>query len=270
MVYSGTLQCNKSNVLLLGAVACVLGIIATAELQAQPASTPADAEPPEYYQPDHVALTLKVGPVYTMPQGSFPSLLVGESLAGSGEIPSEYAETGSGLRFGLEGLFPLSDRFGILLDLASQRSEIRYRADSTHLPTTMEVQTFQVGAGGIVTLYNADRYTPSLFRSFYLGGSIELGLGPLANRVTSSSIIDTAGSERSEATGSFANNDPFRIGVGLHATAGLRFGLSSQTELLLEGGYLFSLNRFFSSNAIRDNDMKIAHLLLQAGFGIRL
>ena len=234
-------------------------------------SAVAQVRPPEWweypdYRSDHVVVALKVGPVYTSPEGKFPSLLIGESINGSGEVPAEYAETGHGFRLGLDGYFPFGKRGGLLLELASQRNEVKYSGDSTLLPTVMEIQTFQIGVGGEVNLYY---HTPGILRAVFLAGGFDFGFGPLANRVTASAITDSTTGERVEATGSFINNDPFTTSVALQGTLGVRFGLDATLELLLEGGYVLPLNHLFSSNVVEGNDLKLRHLIVSGGIGFR-
>ncbi|MCB0711937.1 MAG: hypothetical protein KDD67_06375 [Ignavibacteriae bacterium] len=228
-----------------------------------------DEPVPLYYVADNPVISLKGGGVYTYPKGKFPSLLIGETVAGTGEIPAEYAETGSGYRLGVDGFFPFGRRAGLLVELSSQKYEVKYKGDSTLLPTRMEVQTFQFGIGGEVNLWYGETTYPATLRAIFLSGLFDFGFGPLANRVTGSSVVDTASLEREEATGSFVNNDPFRTSVALKGSVGVRIGVDQHLELMLEGGYSLPLNPVFSSGAIRESDLELTHLFLGGGLGFR-
>ena len=93
-------------------VAALFGSLPSIDLRAQGEPLPL----PFVYDADNPVISLKVGPIYTNPEGDFPSLLIGESLAGSGEIPAAYGETGNGFRLGLEGFFPFGHRAGLLIE----------------------------------------------------------------------------------------------------------------------------------------------------------
>ncbi|MGE3802419.1 MAG: hypothetical protein AB7H80_15490 [Candidatus Kapaibacterium sp.] len=222
-----------------------------------------------YYEADHPVISLKGGVVYTYPEGNFPSLLIGETIAGTGEVPAEYAETGSGYRLGIDAFFPFGRRAGLLIELSSQKYEVKYKGDSTLLPTRMEVQTFQLGIGGEVNLWYGESTYPATLRAVFLSGGFDFGFGPLANKVTGSSVVDTTSLERVEATGSFVNNDPFRTSVALKGSLGVRIGVDQHLELMLEGGYSLPLNPVFSSKAIRESDLELTHLFLSGGLGFR-
>ena len=245
----------------------MFGSLPSIDLRAQGEPLPL----PFVYDADNPVISLKVGPIYTNPEGDFPSLLIGESLAGSGEIPAAYGETGNGFRLGLEGFFPFGHRAGLLIELASQRYEVKYRGDSVLLPTRMEVQMFQVGIGGQVNLYvgQSTERSPAILQSVFLSGGFEFGFGPLANRVSGSTVTDSVSGEREEAVGSFTSGDPYRTSVALRGSLGIRIGIDRHLELMIEGGYSLPLTPVFSSDAVRESDLKVSHLLVQGGLGYR-
>jgi hypothetical protein len=212
---------------------------------------------------------LNIGSVMTLAHGRFPSLLVGESVAGSGEIPEDYAETGSGYQFGLGSLIPFSNLVGLHIDAASRRWEVRYRGDSNLLPTSMEIQSFVAGLGCEISPYTSSRGPRGMgLRAVFVRGGFEMVFGPLADRVKSSAVADsTAG--RAEATGSFAGGDAFTIGVAGTAAAGVRAGLTRHIELVAQVQYALAFNDVFSADAVRDNDLSADHLLLVSGIAYR-
>lgn len=223
-------------------------------------------------EPDNVILSLRTAVIFTTPRGDFPSLIVGNSAAGSGVIPASYGKTSTGYRIGLESLFPFNERLGLSLDLAAERWLVRYKGDSVLLPTEFETQNFQAALGlqtNIMVDERMFRYGEPGLRAIYLDGGLDFTFGPVADRVVSSSIIDTIEGERTEAVGSFEGIDPFRIGVGIRGRLGARFGLSDHIEAVVEAGYNWRLNPVFSSEVVRDSDFNVAHASAAVGLGYR-
>lgn len=223
--------------------------------------------------PDAI-ISLTAGWTQTTARNDFPSLLVGSSLLGSGVIPAAYGEEGSGYTVELEGLIYFNNTVGLTLGFASLRTTAQYRGDSGRPATSLEMQEAQFRLGGHVDVLGTPEREGAGFRSLYLDGGVDIGMGVLANRVTSSSVADTMAVTREEAVGSFVGGDPFRNRVAV------RFGLGTMVDiagnkygqglsLIAELGYSIGLNSVFSSNVVENSDFKTNHLTLQAGVGYR-
>lgn len=224
--------------------------------------------------PDAI-IGLSAGWVQTGARNDFPSLLVGTSQVGSGVIPADYAEKGSGYIVELQGLIYFNDQIGLTLGFASLRSAAKYRGDTALLPTTLELQEAQFHVGGHVDVVGNFRRDDAGFRSVYIEGGMEFGIGIMANRVESSGVEDTISTAvREAAIGSFSGGDPFRNRVALRVGVGAIIDLSGNMygqglSLITETGYSLGLNPVFSSDVVQNNDFKTNHLIVQIGLGYR-
>lgn len=217
------------------------------------------------------SITLKGGWLLTSADGSFPSLLVGDDGATTGDIPAENNRTGAGNRFLLEAEIPIGSRFGISTYIGTSRSVVAYDSTAQHPELRLQIQTFLFGLGGRVDV--VDLNEPFVKAglgggALYIDGGFSFGFGPMATRVDAIVDADTV-EGREEVEGSFLTSDPFRIAVELTGRAGFRVGLDRHIELAVEGGITRPLNRLFSSNAVEESDLTLRHLHLVVGLGYR-
>ena len=222
-------------------------------------------------------ISLSAGPALTYARGEFPSLLVGNTQGGSGAIPAAYMMTGTGHSVDLEGLIYFSQRprnnaFGMTLGLSSTRYVAQYDGDDTLQPTKLEVQQAEVRVGGHYDLW-VNHYDEGIgFRSLYLEGGLEIGLGILGNRVEAGMIADTTSEVREPATGSFESGEPFRHRVAINVAAGTMIdltGYKNGLSAVFEVGYSLGLNPVFSSDVLRDNNLSVDYLIVKGGLGYR-
>ncbi len=224
-------------------------------------------------QRPNAIISLNAGPILTSSRGDFPSLLIGNTMGGSGTVPGEYSTTGTGHTLQLDVLLYFGERAGMTIGFSSTRYAATFDGDSILLPTKLEVQQGEVQVGAHVDVIGEPwRPKPGL-RSLYLEGGFEFGIGILANRVEGSMLQDSTSEIRTAAVGSFENNNPFRNRVALRFGLGTIIDLTTDwgtgLNLILEAGYSLGLNPVFSSNVIQDNSFTVDHLVFQAGLGYR-
>ena len=220
--------------------------------------------------PQGVLVSLKGGVVVTSPRQIFPSIRVGETGQGTGEISSrERGERGTGSRIGLELMIPISQSVGITADFANLLWSVRVNPTATTLPVQFDVQTLTVGLGLQGNVYtNRDAFLQEEgLRGIYLGGKLDIGIATVNNRVEAYSFSDSSGVPF-RAVGSFDNSDPFRNGVAFVIQGGGRYGVGS-LEITGEASYSFALNSVFSSLVVVDNEFSVDHLAFQIGIGYR-
>ena len=245
-------------------VAAAFGLVAVSTAAAQEHTTYGPSDPM------NVAITVRGGIAVATPRGDFPSLIVGDSRRGSGEIGQEHGEARSGGRVKMAALIPVLENLGILLALGSQALSVGYPEDSLRLATRFDVQTLQGVIGVQYSFINEPMsYLGMGLRSIYVDGGLDIGLAALNNRVESTSYDDTVGTARRPAVGSFTSGEPFRTTVALRGAVGLRFAPSPNFEIVAEGSYSHALNPLFSSEAISDNDFTIDVLSAVLGIGYR-
>jgi hypothetical protein len=244
-------------------------ILPVAALHAQTADSDDWVEYDEA-SPTGVALGVKAGVAFTSPRGDFPSLLIGDSQRGSGAISSAYAESGSGARYGLAALIPITTGIGVNLEFGSLIASTRFAAGPTTVATRFDQQML-VGALSLQgNLFSGDAraFRGAGLRSVYVDGGVEVGIGTVANRAESIAYADTVG-EGTPAAGSFENGDPFRHPVWLRGGVGMRFALDVHFELQVEASYAYALNEVFSSEAIRGNDFTVDDISTVVGLAYR-
>lgn len=244
-------------------------LLTTAALHAQRSGDTYDWAPSNEASTMGVSIGVKAGGVFTTPRGTFPSLLVGDSPRGSGAIAAPYAQSGLGMRYGLDVLIPFTESLGIDAEFGSLTSSARYDASPTTIATRFDLQTLVASLSLEGNLYTGTRsFKGTGLRSVYLNGGVEMGLTTIANRVESEAFTDTVGAGAA-AVGSFENNDPFRHLVAFRGGVGMRFAFSNHFELQAEASYAYALNQVFSSDAIRNNDFSFDNLSMMLGVGYR-
>jgi hypothetical protein len=238
--------------------------ILSAQFQEDDAGSAEDA-----VTPLGVVFGVKGGVVMTSPRGRFPSLIVGESKAGSGEIGSERSQTGYGSRFGVDLFVPFTPLVGLAAELGTMHYVARYSGDSVHPPTRMDAQTAELGLGFQLNLFSDPlAFRSTGLRALYFGGGIDLTLSTPANRIEAAAFPDS--SDAAVLTvGSFDNSEPFRNLIALRGALGMRFAFDRHFELLGEASYAYALNSVFSSDVVRDNNFTVDNLALQIGVGYR-
>ncbi len=244
---------------------CLATLLLTSAARAQETYIPADEGP----SPRGVLIGVKGGIVLTTPRQVFPSVIIGDSREGSGEISSSFATMSVGYRFGLDLLFPFNDRLALNTDVGIQRSAGRYAADGARPALTLELQTVNVAGMLQGNLYtDPGAFTAGGLRAVYIGGGLDVNVKMLGNRLEGGAVRDSPSPAAAEA-GSFQNNDPFRTTLGLRLASGARFGFADAIEFGLEASYTFGLNPIFSSDVIRDNSFTTDHIMLQISVGHR-
>lgn len=250
----------------------IAGLVLALGLAAGPLAA---QESPVYDEPEvEAVISLTVGWTQTGARNDFPSLIVGTSEVGSGVIPGSYARPGSGYGIELEGLIYFNDFIGMTLGLASTRSAAEYEGDSLLLPTRLELQEAEVLLGAHIDIAGNLRRSGAGFRSVYLEGGMEFGIGVMANRVTGSSISDTVNPVREVAEGSFTGGEPFRNRVAFRFDLGTMIDLSGDANghgmsLIAEVGYSIGLNPVFSSDVVENSSFRTNHLSVRGGLGYR-
>ena len=219
--------------------------------------------------PRGVLMAAKTGVVLTTPRQVFPSLRIGSSEAGTGEISSTFGRMGTGYRVGIDLLFPFNSKLGLATEFGMQTYSARYAADGARPAMRLDVQGLQVAGSIQGNLYvDPNAFLRGGLRAVYLGGGVDVGVKTLANRVEGGVTLDTA-SPATTGVGSFENNDPFRTLVGLRFAGGARFGFDDHMEFSAEASYALALNAVFSSEVIRDNSFTVDNIALQLGIGYR-
>lgn len=219
---------------------------------------------------DNIVIAIKGGITITSPRSVFPSMRIGESAVAGGEISSKlFSESGTGNRIGLELFAPFNGTLGLVLDAGLTTSVVKFLGDTARLPVRFDVQKFGVGFGLEGNVYTGGAaFAGTGLRAVYVGGVLDIDAVTVGNRLESSVYPDTTGLP-ARGIGSFENNDPFRSVVSFRPQAGLRFGVNTNFELQVEGGYNFALNPFFSQSVVADNDFTIDNWMLQVGLGYR-
>ncbi len=211
------------------------------------------------------------GVVLSNPRGSFPSVIVGEDTverSGSGTVGPELARTGTGGRFSLAAVVPMSDRFALALRTGTLYWVARYAGDATRLPTRFEVQTWQAALGLEVSIYSdGASFASAGLRTIYVNGLIEGTVITLANRLETTAFAPDGSA--SQAVGSFDNTTPLATPLDARLGAGIRFAPATHLELLAEASYALALNDVFSDDAVGDNDFTVDHISLLLGVGYR-
>jgi len=244
---------------------CLATLLLASAARAQDTYVPPDEGP----SPRGVLIAAKGGIVLTTPRQVFPSVIIGDSREGSGEISSSFATTSVGYRFGLDLLFPFNDRLALNTDVGIQRSAGSYAADGARPALTLELQSVNVAGMLQGNLYtDPGAFTSGGVRAVYIGGGLDINVKMLANRLEGGVVYDSA-SPATTGAGSFQNNDPFRTTLGLRLASGARFGFDDAMEFGLEASYTFGLNPIFSSDVIRDNSYTTDHIMLQISIGHR-
>lgn len=222
----------------------------------------------EYPSPRGVLIGVKGGVLLTSPRQVFPSVRVGESSLGTGEVSSTLSEVGVGNIIGLEMLFPFNEKLGLSLEFGSLTWVASYSGDSTRLPMRLDLQGFH-GAIALEGNIYSDReaFADDGLRAIYVNAGIDVNVSN-TNRLEASSFTDSIPIPQ-RAIGSFANNDPFRTHVSLKLAGGARLGLFTNLELQLEGSYRFALNPVFSSDVVNDNSFTVDNVGIQLGLGYR-
>jgi hypothetical protein len=219
--------------------------------------------------PRGVLIAAKGGVVLTTPRQVFPSLRIGDSQEGSGEISSRFGEMGTGYRVGIDLLFPFTDKLALATEFGMQAYSARYAADGARPAMRLDVQRLQAAGSLQGSLYlNPEAFERGGLRAVYIGGGLDIGVKTLANRVEGGVVLDSA-SAPAQGSGSFQNNDPFRTLVGLRFAGGARFGFDDHMEFSAEASYALALNSVFSSEVVRDNSFTVDNLALQVGIGYR-
>src|SRR4051812_27809114 len=85
-----------------------------------------------------VVVSLKGGVILTMPRRELPSLLVGETTVGTGEISSTRSEIGVGNRYGLEILIPFNTKLAIATEFGVETYVAKYTSEATGLPVRLD------------------------------------------------------------------------------------------------------------------------------------
>jgi len=222
-----------------------------------------------------VVIAAKGGAVLTMPRGTFPSIIVGESGEGTGDFPGGDSRTATGYRWGVAMLIPFNKSLGLSLDVGSMLHAADYQATATHPALLYRAQTAQLGVGLQGNIYTNPRTFWSSksgvggegLRAIYLDGGVDIGLATVANRVEVTRT-DSVGQQQT-TTGSFENNEPFRTPVALRFSAGLRYAFSPHIELQVESGYSLAFNSVFSSTVLQNNNFTVDHLFVGLGLGYR-
>jgi hypothetical protein len=264
---SGERSAQRSAMGRAAAVAVTLALAGSACARAQSAIV----EPYTETSARDVAVTLRGGVTLATPRGDFPSLIVGDSSKrGTGAIGEQYGRSEVGSRFDMVMLVPIDRRFGVSVGFGSQRVAIGYDADTTRFATRFEVQTLQATVGAQWSFVDEElSYQYGGLRSVYVDAGLDIGVATLADRVESTSYGDTLGATRSPIAGSFDNNEPFRTTVAVRGALGLRFAATPHIELMAESWYSLALNRFFSSDALENNDLAIDVTGIALGIGYR-
>lgn len=227
-------------------------------------------------RPDAI-ISFTAGPAFTYARGEFPSLLIGNTLGGSGTVPAEYAVAGAGHSLDLEGLiyFPMKSSncaLGMTLGLTSTRYVAQFDGDDTLEATRLELQQADARIGVHYDAIVLPSRSGFGFRSVYLEGAVEVGLGILANRVEAGMIADSTTEVRVPATGSFETNEPFRHRIGLNLAAGTMIdltGYKNGLSAVFEVGYSLGLNPVFSSDVLRNSSLSTDYLTVKGGLGYR-
>lgn len=251
----------------------LLGMVAVLAIPAVAQDRPLRRPPVvESASPIGVYLGAKGGIVASSPRRVFPSIIIGSSTTGSGEISSaQYGQVGTGNRFGVELTIPFSERVALTTELGMLTWVTRFAANpSTGRPASrFDVQSFNVTGGIMVNLLNdTSAYRDAGLRTVYLVGGIDIGAGHIANRFESLAV-DSATSLVHTADGSFTSSDPFRNLVALRFGAGTRYALSTHFELQGEVAYDYALNSVFSRDVIPDNDFAVDNFMFRVGLGYR-
>ncbi len=242
-------------------LAALLCVAAAGTASAQSRSDDEDFAPTvDEASPRGVAIGVRAGAVMTTPRGGFPSLIIGDSHAGSGAISETHSQTGVGNRYALSALIPFTSTYGVTLELGTLTWSARYSDSGATRPTRFDVQSLQGALTVQANLFHDDRaFKRRGLRSVYLDGGVEVGLTTMGNRVESTAFPDSGGASVA-AVGSFENDEPFRHLTAIRAGLGLRFGVDTHLELQVEGSYAYSLNNVFSSDAIRVSDFTVDNL----------
>lgn len=226
----------------------------------------------ESASPIGVYIGAKAGVVISMPRRVLPSIIIGNSTKGSGEISSaEFGESGVGNRFGLEVTFPFSERVALTTEFGALTWVAKFAADpSTGRPASrFDVQSFNITGGVLVNALNdTSAYRGSGLRTVYFVGGIDAALGHIADRFESLAVDSASGTVHT-ADGSFTSGDPFRKLVSLRMAAGTRLGLSTHLEFQGELAYDLALNPVFSSEVVPDNDFDVDNFMIRVGLGYR-
>lgn len=220
--------------------------------------------------PKRLLVGVKGGMVRTSPRQVFPSVRVGESTKGTGTISSrDRGETGTGSRVGVELIVPVSERLGVVADVANLVWQARFAAAPSTLPVVLDVQSLTVGLGlqGNVFVGRESFYRGDGLRNVYVGGKLDVGVVTFNNRIDAFTYPDSTGAPI-RATGSFQNTDPFRNLTSMVFQTGARYGFD-HLELNAEVAYAFALNSVFSSLVVVDNEFTVDNLMLQVGIGYR-
>lgn len=231
-------------------------------------------EPLPFTERPTFIVSLMPGWIGTMSRNDFPSLIIGNSEVGSGVIPAEYADMGSGYTVELAGLLYFGEEFGLTFGFATTRYAATYGGDTALLPTSLEIQETEFLLGARLDAVSNAYREGAGFRSLFVEGGFEFGLGVTGNRVTSSAVDDTATGVRTEAIGSFEGGEPFRSRVALRVGLGTTIDLSGNRygqglSLIGRVGYSHALNPVFSSEVVENSSFRVDHLMAQIGLGYR-